>query len=283
MLLYKYVHPDRIDILQNFQLRFSSPAALNDPFEMKPSISALASSNEIIKQFHKNLPELLSEEYSKLSPEMRAVLTPELFAAVIPQFIPEAEAMMLGMAGSVVPVLQQTIETKLEEFIGMLCLTESTESLLMWAHYADSHRGFLIEFDSNSPFFNQRVGPNDELRHLRKVVYQNKRPSLVLWEMEGLDALLTKGMEWSYESEWRMLMPLSQASTIIGEGPLAIHLFNVPPQAITGVIFGCRASNSLKREISTLVKFTANHRHISLQESRISQSEYKILFNDYQA
>ena len=78
MLLYKYVHPDRIDILKNFQLRFSSPAALNDPFEMKPVIASLAPSNEILRQFHENLPGLLAEEYSKLPPEIRSILTPEL-------------------------------------------------------------------------------------------------------------------------------------------------------------------------------------------------------------
>jgi hypothetical protein len=38
MNVYKYLHPDRVDVLQNGMLRFSQPAALNDPFEVRPNL-----------------------------------------------------------------------------------------------------------------------------------------------------------------------------------------------------------------------------------------------------
>ena len=28
---------------------------------------------------------------------------------------------------------------------GILCLTKRPESLVMWAHYAEAHRGFILE------------------------------------------------------------------------------------------------------------------------------------------
>ena len=34
MSLYKYVTPDRLDILKNLLIRFTQPTALNDPLEL---------------------------------------------------------------------------------------------------------------------------------------------------------------------------------------------------------------------------------------------------------
>ena len=53
--LYKYLSPERIDVLQNKQIRFTQPEALNDPFELKPLFEEL-------------LPESAIEE--ALSPSM---------------------------------------------------------------------------------------------------------------------------------------------------------------------------------------------------------------------
>jgi K+-sensing histidine kinase KdpD len=49
---------------------------------------------------------------------------------------------------------------------------------LLWAHYADAHRGFAIEFDPYHPYFNRRRTDKDELYHLRKVTRLHSRVSL---------------------------------------------------------------------------------------------------------
>ena len=49
MNLYKYLIPDRIDVLKNQSIRFSQHMALNDPFEMKPFFELLAE-DPIMKQ-----------------------------------------------------------------------------------------------------------------------------------------------------------------------------------------------------------------------------------------
>jgi len=36
--LYKYLHPDRVDVLQHLRIRFTQVSALNDPFESLPGI-----------------------------------------------------------------------------------------------------------------------------------------------------------------------------------------------------------------------------------------------------
>ena len=37
--------------------------------------------------------------------------------------------------------------TELKQGMGISCLSESYDSLLMWAHYANSHRGICVEYD----------------------------------------------------------------------------------------------------------------------------------------
>jgi len=45
--LYKYVVPDRVDVLQNGSIRFTQSEYLNDPFELRPQIEQLLSNTDI--------------------------------------------------------------------------------------------------------------------------------------------------------------------------------------------------------------------------------------------
>ena len=47
-LVYKYVAPERLDILEKGLIRFTQPAALNDPFESTPNL-------QDVRRYLKNL------------------------------------------------------------------------------------------------------------------------------------------------------------------------------------------------------------------------------------
>ena len=236
MPLYKYLHPDRTDVLRNQCIRFSSPAALNDPFELKPHFAALATPEYAAAELRRALPRVLAEELAQLPAELRALLPTEALQALLEAQLPSIQKNLAGASAQMMPLLQEKMARKLEELLGVLCLSESPNSLLMWAHYADSHRGFVVEFDETSPFFDRRVNENDELRHLSKVTYSSRRPSLTLSEVEDGSAFLMKGVEWEYEVEWRMIAPLADASHVVGTGPEAVHLFSFPAEAVASVI-----------------------------------------------
>ena len=50
----------------------------------------------------------------------------------------------------------QTIRTQIEwlQDFGVLCLTKSPMNPLMWAHYGDQHKGFVVGYDVSVPFLN---------------------------------------------------------------------------------------------------------------------------------
>ena len=276
MPLFKYLHPDRTDVLRGQSIRFTSPAALNDPFELKPHLATLASPEYMAAELNRAIPRVLEEELAKVPSELRQLVPAAAVHALLQSQLPEAQCGLESMAALLMPRLQQAMARKFEELIGVLCLSESADSLLMWAHYADSHRGFVLEFDEGSPFFDCRVGQDDELRHLRKVTYSQKRPSLALADVEDFSAFMTKGTDWEYEAEWRMIVTLDSASRILGGGAEAIHLFNFPAEAVTSVVFGCRMLDSKKAEIRQLLSESKRYRHVRCVEAEISEEHYRV-------
>lgn len=278
--LFKYFHPDRSDILRNGAIRFSSPKVLNDPFELKPYISAIAPQGHMFSNIDELLPKIFKEEYEKLPAEFRARITFPTYLSLGYARLPDAMVEIESVADMMLPMLRDTLSKKIEEFIGILCLTETPTNLLMWAHYADSHQGFVVEFDPNSPFFDQRVSPEDEFRHIRKVHYHDERPALKLSEIEDFSPFLTKGSDWSYENEWRMLDLLSNASQIIGSGSAAVHLFDFPKSAIKAVIFGCRMADTKKTEICQILRDCDEYSHVRCAEARIDEKHYRVSLSE---
>jgi hypothetical protein len=103
------------------------------------------------------------------------------------------------------------------------CFSESRDDVLMWSHYAASHTGICIEFDTtaaNSPF-----------RECKKVEYS---PSFNVINDNTEEifqrACLVKAEQWQYEHEWRLIRKSEEFVTF-------------PRECLTGVIFGCRISN----------------------------------------
>jgi len=279
MRLYKYLHPDRIAVLRDGMIRFSSPKVLNDPFELKPHVSAIATKQYLDAEIDRSLPKVLIEEYSKLPLEFRKRMSLQQFLAFAATQFPAVKSKIEGFANTASSITQRLMEQKFEEMIGVLCLTESRANLLMWAHYADSHQGLVVEFDSNDPYFNQQKGPDDEFRHLRKVTYSDSRPSLILSEADGFSPFLTKGLDWSYEAEWRMMLPLFEANQVIGEGPTAVHLFAYPRTAIRSVIFGCRMAEATKRDVIDILQTADEFNRVECYQASIDEEHYRLQFS----
>ena len=91
----------------------------------------------------------------------------------------------------------------IENEIGIVCFSETPCNVLMWSHYADGHRGFVLEFEM------------DESK-LEQVTYSTIAPQLPPeTEGPGRDAILkdvghralkTKSIDWAYEREWRRIV-----------------------------------------------------------------------------
>jgi hypothetical protein len=65
---------------------------------------------------------------------------------------------LTALSNSVGPAnKQETLKIRIDQLrdqVAVLCLTRSAFNPLMWAHYADQHKGFVIGYDTSGPFLN---------------------------------------------------------------------------------------------------------------------------------
>jgi len=266
MILYKYVVPDRTDILGRGYVRFTHPRALNDLSELRPAFIRLLTPEETRQHLRENpldLAEIARSAYEESPEDVRQLFGQEGFRQFTVEALASregAEAMavfpqlVLAMMNSMTPDLRSLMHTTFDELIGVFSLSATWNNGPMWAHYAANHTGFAIGFDSTNQFFNRRRSEHDEFYHLRQVLYTPPPPPRSFSDLgEAATLFLTKHPDWSYEREWRMLPPLADAALTAGAAEDPIHLFTFPTAALSSVILGARASQDLRQKIQVLL------------------------------
>ena len=116
---------------------------------------------------------------------------------------------------------------------------------LMWAHYADNHKGICIKYKFTSEQLPLRNSDETEIFRIGNIDYKPKF-SINELEISVNDALFAKSKVWQYEHETRLVY------YSINEVP-KVKTVNVPG-AITGIYLGLRCSGEDQRIIKALVK-----------------------------
>jgi Protein of unknown function (DUF2971) len=287
-MLYKYVRPERIDIIENLELRFTQPGALNDPFELRPRFEGIISEAEALAKMSESPVDLelvLRQAYGILPAEARAKLPFEAVATIVSSYLATDQAReamsstiltVLGLLRDGATRIRDDIYAALNNNIGILSLSEVLDDALMWAHYADNHRGMVIGFDQTHTFFNRRRSQNDEFYHLRRVLYAEVAPATSLVEHEGDAIFVTKGEQWAYEREWRMLAPLTSATRSLMVAEDVVYLYAFPPEAFATVILGAKAGYTLEASIQNLVSTRTALRHVHISRAVLDHENQRV-------
>lgn len=99
--------------------------------------------------------------------------------------------------------ISQEIIHSFQEDIRAACFSEEWNSVLMWSHYSECHKGFCIEYDTeNMSRFKRYM--------FFAVLYQENQIDVTndlinIYPNAGLISMVSKAQEWSYEKEWRMI------------------------------------------------------------------------------
>lgn len=278
--LFKYFGPERADFLLTRTLKFTPLGEFNDPFEGRPNFQGFATKDATRRLFDEHLPQQLLEGYEQLPDGMRnAISKNEYLERMLPAMqagFPE----LLEKLEDIAKRVAQSIPEQLDQSIGALCLSEVPDSLLMWAHYGASHTGFALEFNAHHPYFHQQRTEKDELRHLRRVLYRDSRPTGALIDLDGWQVFLVKSSHWSYEREWRMFMALSDADQVIDFPPGRIHLYRIPAEAIHGVVLGARASQQLRETVAAAIAGSPELAHLRVRSADPDKAEFVLRLRD---
>src|SRR5947208_2106603 len=141
MTLYKYLTGDRIDVLQNRKIRFTQPNAFNDPFEFRPYLEQIARPDHQREMMESEFHKVVNEQLHTLAPTL-ARLPAHQRNAILCLAKQRAIHELNIVTTLLVPQIDSQIDEHFNAHVGVLCLSETRESLLMWGHYADSHKGF---------------------------------------------------------------------------------------------------------------------------------------------
>jgi len=277
MSLYKYVPLERIDILLKQKIRYSQPGSFNDPFEMAAFLEKVMETATFDKHMWEEMLKL-AEQVNKDATEAGTAKIPrEEFFAILEHVVrPGLRPVWEKIIAHVTPKVREGLQHA-DHLMGILSLTETPSNLLMWSHYADQHRGMVIEFDEAHMTFNERRMPGDDLRYLRKVIYSDARPIVTLENFGFEQFVLTKSTEWAYEKEWRITKTTGDASETIPDSPYDICLFELPASAIKRVILGARVTGA---EINTIRETLSlpHLAHIQLQKAALDTRRFALVF-----
>lgn len=271
-LLYKFRRwKDRNDndyehdqkILRDRAIWFASPADFNDPFDCKiPYRYDLMSSVDQYQRAYeirqKKLPEWCAERL-KTETEMEVKSNP--------LFSKDPKVALQAQVG---------IFQYLEETYGVLSFAGNCNNMLMWSHYACSHRGFCVELDGKALAY-QLFGlllTDGEGIDGRRVQYSRDIPVITPSTDEGEDReryvslLISKSQDWDYEEEYRFIY--------IGKNRLSR---GINSNIIKRVIFGCQMPLEHRIEVAEIVR--ARLPNTQLWEAVRSNEQFKLEFRPW--
>ena len=193
--------------------------------------------------------------------------------------IEETRKRMTSLIETYFPILSETSK----RYSTIACFCESIESVLMWSHYADSHKGFALEYD-----FRPTLEEPIKNIGLFPVVYSEERfdiSNYIAWgflrilgipaKMPDMSAsiknALWKSDIWAYEKEWRMID--STPRDISDEKASAI------PYKPVAIYYGRHMSRDDKKRLHEVAK------EKGIQEFEMymdySSKKYEMLYKEY--
>ena len=243
--------PEQVQRVEQIVLRneifFAPPSSFNDPFDLKPAFSLDAP------------PERQREYFLRLSRKYQ----PHLSDA---QHNEEADGVMAksldaeNIAGTVGII--QFMHAQALTRVGVFCVSTRRDDILMWSHYADSHKGICLEFDGMSPL----------MAHAQKVNYSLKRDPINPYADDNMIAMeksmLTKSEHWAYEAEWRLFRYKED---------LGAAQFR--PANLTGIILGALAPRDT---LGAVKKWAAQRASpLAIYRATISSQNFELLISPY--
>jgi hypothetical protein len=248
-LLYKYeaFSLQSLENLKNQVIYFGSPKNFNDPYDCALCPSIAEPSDEDVERIRAHY--------------LAQAETPEALRRKFQRATVSALRVIFLRSG------QSALDEHVQKFLsqnGVSCFAERPNNLLMWSHYAEHHKGFCLEFRTDTETF-QKLLP---------VKYKAQMPSFDLVPMlcdndygQVLDLFCTKSSDWAYEREWRALH--KHAGTA----------FTYESEALSGVYFGTEVSPSMI-EVIALVLAGQNEK-VKLWKGTRSRTKFAVDFEHF--
>ena len=164
--------------------------------------------------------------------------------------------------------------------VAIICFSETFSNILMWSHYAANHTGLCVGYDAECDFFNSmyHCEYSQNIGELKPVVYSRERPQFNLPSdlVNDTNFWFNKSIDWAYEKEHRILLPIDKA-TLIASSPEPICGYKIDPLNIRKIVMGCR----MKSEYKKFIRKALDAFDIDILEAMPHPSYYQLNFQAY--
>lgn len=233
---YSKISKHLYESLINSEIWFASPASFNDPFD---------SQYDDQTKWDEDSARIFIEETININCER---IDPEL---IVRKFHEDPDFFPFFVSESIKHFLIKK---------GLCCFSSNPKKILMWSHYADSHRGVCIKFDISKDVnlfeFTQRI--NYSWRYPKFDYIKDRKK-----EKELAVRLFAKSRHWEYEEEIRTI------KTKPG-------LYGFNKECLKEIIFGM---NSNTKEIIALKQIVeSNYNNVKFKKVQFKKNSFKIKF-----
>lgn len=230
--LYKYRDASALteSIFSSKEMWFSSPTKFNDPFDCNLSEVDQHSAGDL-ETYYENMI------LGKPDEEVLRSIGPDL--KKLEEIVEKAKLVVLSRTG-------------------VLCLSRAFNNILMWSHYANNHKGLVIEFDlkADPEFFLSPINISYTTEYQPTDFAANPHGSIT-------STISTKSSLWQYEGEVR----------IYKNGGVGLTAFH--PNCIKRVLFGCKAEPDFIDKIVTLCK-SDDLKHVKFSSMKMVRNKFAL-------
>ncbi len=259
VILFKYFSPAKIRDFVAGHVSLTPPKYLNDPFEF--AVRRVPATQDELELLFDGF---VADQYAAISVMRNTVpcfSLEEFKTYQLREIFPQWAANVTGE--TYVESEPRYMQEGLSDMLGVVCMAEIPDDVLMWAHYAGGHRGFVAEFEcSESKELNGVELALTAFGEAFRVVYRDESPVLKSDHSNVVECFTTKATKWSYEREWRVVRTLNEAQY---RNEMGHYFVNFHPSVLRSVIRGSRMQ---KEDEARLLKLRelSEYKHLEIKQ-----------------
>jgi hypothetical protein len=240
-----------LDTIANKRLYFSAPGDFNDPFDCRPKFSLFFCKNDPEEVWNRYFLLLAKHQYPGISDE---------------EARKHADASLLNGKHREYQWLREAdkeIRISLNDTsLRICCFSKSPRNAMMWAHYADNHKGVVLQFEKSYMFDNDASHKGFDVEYYKRPIPLNRYVEAMEETERGDDTAFSrltycsKSYEWASEDEIRFFS-------------LDPYL-TYPEEMLTGILLGSESPSHLQDLINTVLSGWSSKPRVFKEDPSIS-------------
>ena len=276
MIFYKYAGKSGIRVIEDLRLKITPPIEFNDPFELTPRSKLTITLTDML-----NMAKTNPNHYRGVFEDLKKdgyCNTFGQFITELPRILPlKFKTFEMAMRKELVKKDMESVK-EASAYFGILCVSTIPNSIPMWSHYAEHHRGIVIGLDVAN--IGSSLGPfaRVKYRKLRRAFDRWLNPKTSGWFREVMDTMFIKSRVWCYEQEYRRVFRLADLIHTRPNGRRKCdYLFDISGNNIREVIFGCRIKKAYEERIrAVLARRPKTFAHVKLFRCERHRSRFEL-------